>query len=84
VVALLENTDRSVRSRRDLETLLQVPPLAVLPYIVTGAEIRAQRRRHTFTFFGAVGAILVALVLTHILYRPLDVLWVVAMRKLGG
>lgn len=84
MVALLESTDRSVRNPRDLESLLQVPPLAVLPYIITGAEVRAQRRRHAFAFFGAIGAVLIGLVLTHVLYRPLDVLWAVAMRKLGS
>jgi uncharacterized protein involved in exopolysaccharide biosynthesis len=83
-VALLENNDPSVRNRRDLEALLQVPPLAVLPHIVTGFEMRARRRRHTITLFGTVSAIVVSLVLTHLLYRPLDVLWAVAVRKLGG
>jgi polysaccharide biosynthesis transport protein len=84
LVALLENNDPSVRNRRDLEALLQVPPLAVLPQIVTGAEIRARRRRQGFTLFGAIGAMIVALVLTDLFYRPLDVLWAVALRKLGG
>jgi uncharacterized protein involved in exopolysaccharide biosynthesis len=84
MVALRESTDPSVRNRRDLEDLLKVAPLAVLPQIVTGAELRARRRRKTMTLFGAVGTIIVALLLTHLFYRPLDVLWAVAMRKLGA
>jgi succinoglycan biosynthesis transport protein ExoP len=84
MVALLESNDSSVRDRRDLEALLQVAPLAVLPRIVTGAEIRSRRRRQALSLFGAVGAIILGLVLTHLLYRPLDVLWAVAMRKLGA
>ena len=83
-VAVLESNDPRVRNRRDLEDLLRVPPLAVLPHIVTGTEIRARRRRQTATFFGAVGVIIVALVLTHLFYRPLDVLWAVALRQLGA
>jgi polysaccharide biosynthesis transport protein len=84
MVAVLEANDPSVRNRRDLESLLQVPPLAVLPRIVTQAEMYAQRRRQVTTLFGAIGVMVVALVLTQLFYRPLDVLWAVALRKLGG
>jgi hypothetical protein len=31
---------------------------------------------------GAAGAVVVALILTHLFYRPLDVLWDVALRRL--
>jgi polysaccharide biosynthesis transport protein len=82
-VALLEQLDPSVRNRRDLELLLQVPPLAILPVFTTSAERAARRRRRRYLWASALGACCAALVLTHVLYRPLDVLWAVARRKLG-
>jgi hypothetical protein len=83
-VAVLEGTDKSVRNRRDLEMLLQVPPLAVVPRMFTvGERILRRRRRRAFAL-GAASAFVAAVVLTHLFYRPLDVLWAVALRKLGG
>jgi succinoglycan biosynthesis transport protein ExoP len=83
-VVLLEGTDHSVRNRRDLVSLLQVAPLAILPYIVTDADRRRQRRRRGYAVVAMAGAGVIALALTHLFYRPLDVLWAVALRKLGG
>lgn len=82
--ALLELLDTRVRGRRDLERLLSVPPLAVLPYIETLAERRARRRYVHFAWMGAVGAVVLAGITTHFMFRPLDVLWAVAVRRLLG
>jgi uncharacterized protein involved in exopolysaccharide biosynthesis len=83
-VGLLEIGDHSVRNRRELELLLAVPPLAILPVVLTRADLARTRRQRRLTVLGTVSAFALALVLTHLFYRPLDVLWVVAMRKLGG
>jgi polysaccharide biosynthesis transport protein len=83
-VALLEGADGSVRDRRDLELLLEVPPLAVVPRMVTLAEAASRRWRRRAALVGTVGACALALLLTHLFYRPLDVLWDVALRKLGS
>jgi uncharacterized protein involved in exopolysaccharide biosynthesis len=83
-VLVLENVDRSVRGRRDLESLLSVPPLAILPRILTMAD-RAQRRRlRQRALAGALGAFVLAIIVLHFFVQPLDVLWAVAMRKLGS
>jgi hypothetical protein len=83
-VFLLESRDPSVRNRRELEWLLEVPPLAILPLVETIADRARQRRQRRFALLGTVGAFALALVLTHLFYRPLDVLWAVAMRKMSG
>jgi uncharacterized protein involved in exopolysaccharide biosynthesis len=81
---LLEQLDTSIRGRRDLQALLPVAPLAVLPWIETNAERAARARVRRFSFASAVGSVLLAVVLIHFLYRPLDVLWQVALRRLVG
>lgn len=83
VAALLEVTDATVRGRRDLLQLLDAQPLAVVPRIVTKAELRMARRRRQLALWASAASCVAALVLTHLLYKPLDVLWFVAMRKLG-
>jgi uncharacterized protein involved in exopolysaccharide biosynthesis len=81
---LLDSRDHSVRNRQDLESLVQAPPLAVVPMIFTSEDYARMRRRRRLAFAGTVGAIAIALLLTHLFYRPLDVLWDVALRKLAG
>lgn len=80
---LLEARDGTVRSRRDLESLLEVPPLALLPVIETPGEQGRRRRRLWKLLLGAFAVLLAALVLTHFFYRPLDVLWDAALRRLA-
>jgi uncharacterized protein involved in exopolysaccharide biosynthesis len=80
---LLETFDGSVRSRNDLEQLLATPPLALIPVLQTREDRVARRRRRNAALGGALGAVLVGIVLVHLLYRPLDVLWLAALRRLG-
>lgn len=84
LIVVLEMLDTSIRSRRDIETLISVPPLAVLPWIETPAERTAKVKVRRLSFAGAAGSMVLAVVLMHFLYRPLDVLWAVAWRRLFG
>jgi uncharacterized protein involved in exopolysaccharide biosynthesis len=83
-IVLLESVDGSVRNRRELERLLEVAPLAILPLMQTREELARQRRRRRYAIVGAVGAFAIALILTHLFYRPLDLIWDAALRKLSG
>ena len=76
IAALLNTLDTTVRNRRDLSTLLKVPPLAVLPWISTAADLRANVVTRRLS--------IVAVPLIHFFYRPLDVLWQVAARWVGA
>ena len=84
VALLLDSRDHSVRNRQDLESLVQAAPLAVVPLIFTSEDYARMRRRRRLAYVGTVGVIAIALLLTHLFYRPLDVLWDVALRKLAG
>jgi polysaccharide biosynthesis transport protein len=80
----LDSSDGSVRNRRDLESLLHVAPLAIVPRIVTAGEKLTYLKRRRVALIGAAGVLVLALILTHFLYRPLDVLWDSAVRELAS
>jgi hypothetical protein len=79
----LETMDATVRSRGDLFDLTGVPPLALVPHIITASELRAARRRAWLTVGTATAAVCVTVALTHFFYRPLDVLWFTLVHRAG-
>ena len=79
----LEFLDGSVRGREDLHRLLQTPPLALIPVMLTNADHAARRSRRVLSVYGVFAGMVTAALLIHLLYRPLDVLWVSALRRLG-
>jgi uncharacterized protein involved in exopolysaccharide biosynthesis len=80
LATLLDLMDTSVRNRQDLTTLVSVPPLAVLPWIETKADRATQIRLKRNSIAGVATAMMIAIVLVHFLYRPLDVLFQTALR----
>jgi polysaccharide biosynthesis transport protein len=84
LIAVLEMLDTSVRGRRDLIALLATPPLAVLPWIETAEDRRLHKRRQRFALVGAAASVLLSVGLIHLFFRPLDLLWLSVMRRLGG
>jgi succinoglycan biosynthesis transport protein ExoP len=82
-VAVLESLDTTIRNRKDLTELLDTPPLAVIPQIQTLAESARSRARWRTAMFGAAGGFVTLILALHFLYRPLDVLWFSALRRLG-
>lgn len=80
---LLEKIDTTIRTRGDLLQLIGVPPLALVPYIGTERERRLARRRRLIAAGGATASFCVALLLIHLFYRPLDVLWFSLAHRLG-
>jgi uncharacterized protein involved in exopolysaccharide biosynthesis len=78
-----EALDASVRGPKDIRELLQVPALASIPIIVTRRE-RIRRRRITlFSWGGGVAALSLGLATVHFFIMPLDVLWLVLVRRFG-
>ena len=80
---LREFLDTTVRGRDELLALVGVPPLALVPHIFTVAEVRQSRRRLHLALGSAAGTFCVALVLIHLFYRPLDVLWFTLLQRFG-
>ncbi|HEX3854938.1 MAG TPA: hypothetical protein VHW01_28445, partial [Polyangiaceae bacterium] len=83
VLWLLESQDSTIRGRRDLFDLTGIAPLALVPHIITSAEVRAARRRVWLATGTSVATVCVAVVLLHFFYMPLDVLWFSFARRFG-
>jgi uncharacterized protein involved in exopolysaccharide biosynthesis len=78
-----ESMDSSINSGRAVERVQGFPPIAEIPLIET-AKDRTHRRTVQVTSLVAVPVgLLIIAVLVHFLFMPLDVLWYVAMQKLG-
>jgi uncharacterized protein involved in exopolysaccharide biosynthesis len=79
----LESLDGRVRGRDDVIALLSVPPLAMIPFVLTSLELRSRRRTWRYAALGAAGGVAAAALLVHVFYRPLDLLWLSTVRRLG-
>jgi len=85
VPMLLENVQGRVSGRADLTRLVKVAPLAVIPEIeieLEDQDPRAKKRRLWVLGTGLLATLLL-LVAVHFLVRPLDVLWLVLLRRFG-
>jgi len=81
--AAAESLDHSIRSPEQLTRLTQLSPLAVIPFMPNEQDLfRAEKRRRLLQGAG-VGALVAILALLHVFVIPLDVLWFVALRRLG-
>jgi uncharacterized protein involved in exopolysaccharide biosynthesis len=83
---LRDQIEGRVRGSRDLLALAGVAPLAVVPYIDARdpAQVRQTRRVRVWWYAGAaMAALLAVLAAIHYFYRPLDVIWLVLLRRLG-
>jgi len=83
---LRDQLEGRVRGSSDLLALTGVAPLAVVPFI-DGRDPAAigRARRARFWWYAGAGivALLAALAAIHYFYRPLDVIWLVLLRRLG-
>lgn len=82
-VAVRDAVDGTVRGERGVTELIEMPPLAGIPYIETDEERRRSRIMRIGIVATALVVIATAIVLVHFLYMPLDVMWYVAQRWLG-
>ena len=82
--ALSESLDATVRGRRDLMRIVAgAPPLAIIPRIGAIEIEQSPWRRRALLALVVGGVLLVAATAVHFLYRPLDVLWFILLRRMG-
>jgi uncharacterized protein involved in exopolysaccharide biosynthesis len=82
-VVARDSFDASVRGPSDIRHLLQVPALASIPVMVTAAERSRHKRITRYSWGGGVAAVILAAVTVHLFIKPLDVVWVILMRRFG-
>ncbi len=83
MILLREAMDPSIWAAKDVEGLQGVSPIAEIPMIMTRADKAKRRRVRLFALAGLPASAILAAVLVHVLVRPLDVLWYIAIRQLG-
>ncbi len=83
VIVLLEQLDHSIRGRKALAAIQGAPPIAEIPLIRTDQEITRSRRWRLLVAIGIPMAIVLAASAWHYTVMNLDVLWFVALRRLG-
>ncbi|MFK7886451.1 MAG: SH3 domain-containing protein [Gammaproteobacteria bacterium] len=81
--AVAENIDDSVRSASDIAELGGGPPLAMIPLIENSQDASSSRKGVALVGLGAAVVVAIILALVHFLYRPLDVVWYLILRKIG-
>jgi uncharacterized protein involved in exopolysaccharide biosynthesis len=82
-VVARESFDASVRGPSDLRSMLSVPALASIPIMLTAADRRRRRRVTVWSWSGSAALLLVGALTVHFFVKPLDVVWVIVMRRLG-
>ncbi|MCS6264024.1 MAG: lipopolysaccharide biosynthesis protein [Nitrospira sp.] len=81
--ALTEHLDHSIRTPEQLARVSQAFPLAVIPYMPNRADLaRALARRNRIRLAG-LGTVALLLLICHLFWTPLDVVWYAALRKFG-
>ncbi|MBN2808409.1 MAG: hypothetical protein JXR80_02830 [Deltaproteobacteria bacterium] len=83
VCALRENLDTSVKSVAELRRLTGVPVLSVTPIMENRSERRKRHLRYVLLTVLMLAGMVAALVAIHLLYQPLDIIWIKIMRRMG-
>jgi uncharacterized protein involved in exopolysaccharide biosynthesis len=79
--AVRESLDRAVRGAKGLVGIVQVAPLAVIPYLSSEAETKSGKRKRYIVLVSIMALMALALALVHFFVSPLDVMWFRGMRK---
>ena len=81
--ALTEHLDHSIRTPEQLVRVSQAFPLAVIPYMPNRADLaRALARRNRIRLTG-LGTVALLLLICHLFWTPLDVVWYSTLRRFG-
>lgn len=78
-----DNLDRTIRTPDQLALSMRSLPLAVIPYMPSESELAQFDRRRAIFRLAGLGIVMIAVVVVHVVWIPLDVLWYALLRKLG-
>ena len=78
-----DNVDRTIHTSEQLGRAMGMLPLGVIPYLPSEDEVTQLGRRRAVVGLAGLGVVVVAAVVLHLTWMPLDVLWYTIVRKLG-
>lgn len=78
---LSDSIDNSVRNVRSVAVLLNAPPLSVIPYMKNSVDFARAEKVRKIAIVTFVSGLVLAVLLVHLLWTPLDVLWFKGLRK---
>ncbi|MDP3599288.1 MAG: Wzz/FepE/Etk N-terminal domain-containing protein [Nitrospirota bacterium] len=81
--AVAELLDHSIRTPEQLALLTQAFPLSVIPFMPNEDDLARAITRHRLMKTAGLTVLLTALLLMHLFWRPLDVLWFAALKRFG-
>lgn len=81
--AAAEQLDETIRTPHQLSLAAGMAPLAVIRYLPMEEEVLDVIRRRRYWLWAGAGAAVIAAVVAHYLWLPLDIVWFAALRKLG-
>jgi len=83
VAGLAEVLDGGIRGSLALASVTKTRPLVVIPYISTQHDANVRKRNLKLLIGASIVLGIVSLALVHFYYKPLDLLWVILLRKLN-
>lgn len=81
--ALTEHLDHSIRTPEQLVRVTQAFPLAVIPYMPNRTDLARAVVRRTRIRFASLGTLALLLLICHLFWTPLDVVWYATLRRFG-
>ncbi|MEE8059769.1 MAG: Wzz/FepE/Etk N-terminal domain-containing protein [Pseudomonadales bacterium] len=82
-VMIVEAIDQGIRGEKQLADVLGTTPMISVPYIYLEEELSQQNKTIYYMIGAAFTAGCLGLLLIHVFFKPLDVIWFILLRKFG-
>lgn len=78
-----DNLDGTIYTADQLGRIMRTVPLVTIPYLPLEEEVMKLGRRRAAVGLAGLGVVVVGVLVVHLAWMPLDVLWFTILRKLG-
>ncbi len=83
LVVLMESMDSGIRGERALTSIMGAAPLVVIPYLRNSEDKKRVTREYRWIIFTLIALLMLALLCIHFFFKPLDIVWFIALERLG-
>jgi len=81
--AVAENLDHTIRTSEQLARVARALPIGVIPYMPLERDLTRSLARRAALRWGSMGLIVALVIVGHVFWMPVDVVWFAALRALG-